>query len=112
MIIPVIPFALENRIGISPEETQYAISVLLAAYAAGPIVASPFIGWIAGLSQFHPTFLILDRVKTRRSSLLAGLVCLVGATLLFCFGRSLTVYVVARLLQGITSAIVWIVGKI
>lgn len=35
-----------------------------------------------------------------------------GATLLFCFGRSLAVYAVARLLQGITSAIVWIVGKI
>lgn len=53
----------------------------------------------------------LDKVKTRRSCLLVGLVCLVGATLLFCFGRSLGAYIVARLLQGVTSGIVWIVGK-
>ena len=51
-------------------------------------------------------------MKTRRSCLLAGLVCLVGATVLFCFGRSLGVYIVARLLQGVTSGIVWIVGMI
>jgi len=40
-----------------------------------------------------------------------GLVCLVGGTLLFCFGRSLAVYALARLLQGIASGIVWIVGN-
>jgi acyl-coenzyme A synthetase/AMP-(fatty) acid ligase len=48
LIIPVIPFAVEERVGVARQNAQSAISVLLAAYAAGAIIASPFIGWIAG----------------------------------------------------------------
>jgi predicted MFS family arabinose efflux permease len=51
-------------------------------------------------------------MHTYRSTLLAGMVTLLSGTLLFCFGRSFGVYVVARFLQGISSAVVWIVGFI
>jgi hypothetical protein len=50
LIIPVIPFALEQRAQVDHDNVQTAISVMLAAYAAGPLVASPFIGWLAGTS--------------------------------------------------------------
>ena len=62
----------------------------------------------------YPTivYLMIDRMKSLRSTLLVGLVTLVGGTLLFCFGRSFAVYIVARFLQGISSGVVWIVGFI
>ncbi len=62
---------------------------------------------------FHLFFqLVVDRISTHRSTLLAGTVALLGGTLLFCFGHSLAVYIFARFLQGISSAVVWIVGFI
>lgn len=54
--------------------------------------------------------LMIDQMKSFRSTLLAGLVTLVGGTLLFCLGHGIGLYIVARFLQGISSAIVWIVG--
>jgi hypothetical protein len=51
-------------------------------------------------------------MNTNRSSLLAGMISLLGGTFLFCFGRNLGVYIFARLLQGISSAVVWIVGLV
>jgi len=47
----VIPFAVEARASVNHDDAQTAISILLAAYAAGPILASPFIGWIAGTAS-------------------------------------------------------------
>jgi len=50
-----------------------------------------------------------DKMKTHRSTLLAGLISLIGGTILFCFGRKLYILIIARVLQGISSALVWIV---
>jgi MFS family permease len=55
--------------------------------------------------------LMTDRLKTHRSVLLVGLISLLGGTILFCFGRKLYVLIIARVLQGISSALVWIVGS-
>jgi len=52
----------------------------------------------------------IDHLETRRSSLMAGLVALLGATFMLCFGRSEAVLIVARVLQGISAAVVWTVG--
>lgn len=57
-------------------------------------------------------FLTLDQMDTLRSTFLFCMITLLGGTFLFCFGRSLGVYIFARLLQGISSAGVWIVGFI
>jgi MFS family permease len=51
-----------------------------------------------------------DHFETRRSSLLGGLVALLGSAFMLCFGRSEGVLIVARLLQGISAAVVWTVG--
>jgi len=54
--------------------------------------------------------LMLDHFETRRSSLMSGLAALLGATFMLCFGRSEAILIVARVLQGISAAVVWTVG--
>ena len=41
---------------------------------------------------------------------MAGLAALLGSTFMLCFGRSEAVLIVARVLQGISAAVVWTVG--
>ena len=41
---------------------------------------------------------------------MGGLTALLGATFMLCFGTSQTILIVARVLQGISAAVVWIVG--
>jgi hypothetical protein len=50
-IIPILPFALEGRAGVSSDKVQSSVSILLAVYAAGLIAASPVIGLAAGVLQ-------------------------------------------------------------
>ena len=98
IVVPVIPFALTRRAGVANEDVQRWVSILLAVYGAALVAFSPFCGWLA------------DRSKSRRLSLLFGLLTLGGATLMLCLGRTISVFVLGRLLQGISAAIVWTVG--
>lgn len=98
VIVPVIPFALESRVGLPHDDVQHWVSVLLAVYGGALLVAAPIFGVLA------------DRIKSRQIPLLAGLVVLMGATVMFCFGRSITVLVIARVLQGASAGVVWVVA--
>ncbi|KAL8740877.1 MAG: hypothetical protein Q9190_006460 [Brigantiaea leucoxantha] len=98
VIVPVIPFALTNRCHVAESDVQHWVSVLLAVYGAALLAAAPVCGWLA------------DRSTSRRLPLLVGLLALAGATLMLCFGRSITVLVVGRILQGASAAVVWTVG--
>ncbi len=99
IIVPVIPFALESRVGIPPSQTQSWVSVLLAAYGAALLVLSPLAGWYA------------DQTSSRRLPLLIGLLALGGATVLLCLARTIALLVVGRVLQGFSAAVVWTVGQ-
>lgn len=98
IIVPVIPFALSERAGVPQSDVQRWVSVLLAVYGAGLLVASPLAGWFA------------DRSSSRRLPLLIGLVALAGSTVMLCLARSIALLVVGRLLQGLAAAVVWTVG--
>ncbi|EED13927.1 MFS amine transporter, putative [Talaromyces stipitatus ATCC 10500] len=98
VIVPVIPFALEYRADIEVDRVQYWVSVLLAVYGAGLLVFSPICGWFS------------DTVSMRRLPLLLGLAALLGATVMLNVATSVAVFVVGRLLQGISAAVVWVVG--
>jgi MFS family permease len=98
VIVPVIPFAIRVRAGVPAENVQHWVSVLLAIYGAALLVTAPIAGVIA------------DRYGSRRVPLLGGLVVLAGATLMLCFGRSMAVLVVGRLLQGASAGVVWVVA--
>ncbi|KAI9791728.1 MAG: hypothetical protein M1816_003538 [Peltula sp. TS41687] len=97
-IVPVMPFALKARAGVKQGDVQHWVSVFLAVYGAALLVGSAIFGWIA------------DNTKSRRSPFLFGLLALAGATVMLCLGKSVSVLLIGRMLQGFSAAIVWTVG--
>ncbi|KAI1344454.1 major facilitator superfamily domain-containing protein [Xylariaceae sp. FL0016] len=98
LVVPVLPFMLRTRLGIPEEEIQSYVSNMLAAYAGASVVSSVPAGWIA------------DRTNSRQAPFLSGLAALLAATIMLAVGQSIAVLVVARVLQGISAAVVWTVG--
>lgn len=98
VVVPVLPFALHDRAGVSQDQTQYWVSILLAVYGAALLVASPICGWVS------------DRISMRRLPFLFGLITLAGATLFLTLGQTLPLLIIGRLLQGVSAAIVWTAG--
>ncbi|KAJ7693559.1 MFS general substrate transporter [Mycena rosella] len=95
IIIPVMPFQLE-RLG------YHSVSALT--------------GWLlfcysAGLALFTiPIAMLSERYNNRRSPLIAGLVLLIGSQIMLMEAPNYPVMCVARVLQGIGSMMVWVVG--
>ena len=98
MVVPVIPFALQDRVHIPHANAQHWVSVLLSIYAAGLIVFAPIFGIVA------------DWTTNRKGPFLAGLLLLTGSTLMLCFGKTIPILVVGRLFQGISASVVWVVA--
>ena len=98
VIVPVIPFALLNRVGIPEENVQHWVSVLLAVYAAALIVCPPIAGWLT------------DHYKSRRVPFILALFTLAGATVMLCLGSSIGILVAGRFLQGVAGGVVVTVG--
>lgn len=98
LIVPVVPFALEQRAHVDADQVQYWVSVLIAVYGAALLVGSPICGWFA------------DHSSSRRFPLLCGLVTLAGATVMLNVAANTALFVVGRILQGISAAVVWVVG--
>ncbi|OTA69968.1 MFS transporter-like protein [Hypoxylon sp. EC38] len=98
LVVPVIPFSLTVQVGIPEDQVQHWTSILLACYSVALFVGSPLAGIYA------------DHTSSRRWPLLIGLVALAASTLLLCFGHSIGLLVLGRLLQGFSAAIVWSVG--
>ena len=98
LVVPILPFILQDRVGQPPGQTQSSVSGLLAAYAGASVLFSP------------PAGIIADRTSTRQVPFLLGLAALLGATVLLWVGQNLPVLVVARILQGTSAAVVWTIG--
>ncbi|ORY15743.1 major facilitator superfamily domain-containing protein [Clohesyomyces aquaticus] len=98
VIVPVVPFSLQERSHVSEDRVQYWVSVLIAIYGASLLAFSPICGWLA------------DHTSSRRSPLLLGLLALLGATVMLDAGSKISVFVVGRVLQGASAAVVWVVG--
>lgn len=98
LLVPVLPFMLEELIGLPESRTQSYTSFLLAAYAGSSVLASPVAGVLA------------DRISSRQAPFLLGLATLLGATVLLFLGRTVPILVLARVLQGVSSGLVWTLG--
>ncbi|KAI0179583.1 MFS general substrate transporter [Hypoxylon sp. FL1284] len=98
LIVPVIPFSLTIQVGVEEDQVQHWTSILLACYSVALFVGSPLAGLYA------------DRTSSRRWPLLIGLVALAASTLLLCFGNSIGLLILGRILQGFSAAVVWSVG--
>ena len=71
---------------------------MLAAYAGASVLAS------------FPAGIIADKLSARQLPFLIGLFALLVSTILLSIGRTIAVLIVARVLQGVSAAIVWTVG--
>ena len=98
IIVPVLPFALVERADINPNKIQTWISIFLAVYGAALLVAAPICGWFA------------DRSSSRYWPLLLGILALAASTAVLCVGSSIGVLAAGRVLQGMSAAVVWVVG--
>ncbi|KXJ90963.1 major facilitator superfamily domain-containing protein [Microdochium bolleyi] len=98
LIVPVIPFALSTQAHVPEEQVQQWTAILLALYSVALFIGSPLAGLYA------------DHTSSRRWPLLIGLVSLAASTLLLAFGNSIGLFVLGRLLQGLSAAVVWSVG--
>ena len=98
LVVPVIPFALLNRVGTPEEDVQHWVSVLLAVYAAALIVCPPIAGWLT------------DHYKSRRVPFILALFTLAGATVMLCLGSSISILVAGRFLQGVAGGVVVTIG--
>lgn len=99
LIVPVLPFMLQDRIDIPDNQIQSTISNLLAFYAVASCAISP----IAGIAA--------DKLSSSRQiPYILGLVLLMFSTFLLAIGRSVAVLALARLLQGASSGVVWTIG--
>ena len=98
LVVPILPFILRDRVDLPQSEIQAHVSGLLAAYAGASVLFSPVAGVLA------------DRLPTRQLPFLVGLTALLLATLLLFLGRGVPVLTVARVLQGVSAAVVWTIG--
>lgn len=98
VIIPVIPFAFTQQMGIEPDAVQSAVSKSLAVYSSGLIAGSVAFGYAC------------DKMSNRRISMLIGLLTLIAATIILCVCKSIVVFMVGRAVQGISASVVWSVG--
>lgn len=98
LVVPILPYMLQDRVGLPDDQVQSNVDGLLAAYAGASVLFSPVAGYIA------------DKTSTRQAPFLLGLVALMLATLLLFLGTNMPVLVVARLLQGISGGFVWTIG--
>ncbi|KAK9368905.1 major facilitator superfamily domain-containing protein [Lipomyces kononenkoae] len=98
IIIPIIPNVLVDRLGVARSMVQKDISLALLVYAAGLLVASPIFGYLADLYQ------------NRRFFMIVGLLALLGSTIMLCLARVLWLFILGRLIQGMSGAAVWVVG--
>ena len=98
LIIPVLPFTLALTASVRPEDLQRCIGILLAAYGAGALIGAPVTGYLA------------SRSSSRKPFFLGGLALLLISMIAFSFGRTFSLLVAGRFVQGASAASVHTVG--
>jgi len=97
--VPLLPYILEDRLHLPATKTQIYCSSLLAAHAISSAVFCPVVG------------ILTDKYSGRKLPYLTGVLGLLLATILFFLGGNIEILVIARVLQGISGALVWTVGQ-
>ncbi|ETW87640.1 major facilitator superfamily, partial [Heterobasidion irregulare TC 32-1] len=95
IVIPVLPFHLEH-LGYSGISSL--VGYLLFAYSGGLVISTPVIVWIS------------ERWTSRQAPLISGLVALICSQVMLMEARAYWVMAVARVIQGMSSSMVWTVG--
>ncbi|KAI0358937.1 MFS general substrate transporter [Trametes cingulata] len=95
MIVPIIPFRLQS---LGYEGISGLVGWLLFAYSAALVIFTPP---IAFLSEMY---------RNRKIPLLLGQAALIGSQVLLMEAPAFWVMVLARIAQGISACVIWVVG--
>ena len=98
VVVPILPFLLEERANVSPSHVQSYVSAMLTVFSASQVAFSPVVAWAA------------DRVRSRKALFLFGLFLLAAATALLFTARTVPLLIASRIMQGASASIVWIMG--
>ncbi|KAI4219444.1 MAG: hypothetical protein L6R36_008320, partial [Xanthoria steineri] len=100
LIVPMLPYALSDRVGIAPRDVQRWNSILLGSNSAYTERARRLVvmGWLG------------DKVSSRQTPFLLGLIALGLSTLAIALTRDLVILLIARVLSGLSTAVVATVG--
>ncbi|KAL9584102.1 MAG: hypothetical protein Q9203_004800 [Teloschistes exilis] len=100
LIVPVLPYALRERVGLSDDaDVQRWNSILIAAFGGAWTLGSFLFGFVG------------DLVSTRRTPFVLGLLLSLGATLFLALGSSLLLFLAARILEGLSTAVIATIGQ-
>lgn len=100
IIVPVLPFALPNQFGVPQDQVASRTSYLVAAYAAGLLLASPVYAALGGLLQ------------SNRLPMIIGLFFMIASTVWLMLATSYWQLVVARVWQGLAGSAIWTAGLV
>ena len=98
VVVPILPFLLEEGANVSPSQVQSYVSVMLTVFSASQVLFSPVVAWAA------------DKVHPRKVLYLFGLFLLAGATALLFTAQTVPLLIASRIMQGASASIVWIMG--
>lgn len=117
VIIPVAPFALHQRVHIPDGRVQYWVALLIAIYGIASGLSSgesiqigPAVWSAEANGRTAPWGWWSDRSQSRRTPFLVGLSTLLGSTILLWLARKTAVLVLGRILQGISTTVIWTTG--
>lgn len=91
-MVPVLPYRLED---LGYDNIASLTSWLLFAYSAGIFVGT------------FPTAWFFHRYPVRRGPLVAAVLIMIGSCILFMLPNNYTAMVISRVIQGLSSCIVW-----
>ncbi|KAI0651431.1 MFS general substrate transporter [Trametes meyenii] len=95
MIVPIIPFRLQE---LGYDGVSGLVGWLLFAYSAALVVFTPPIAFLS------------EKFKNRKVPLLLGQAALIGSQVLLMEAPKFWVMAVARIAQGISASVIWVVG--
>ncbi|PYH41067.1 MFS transporter [Aspergillus saccharolyticus JOP 1030-1] len=97
-LVPILPYVLENRLGLDVALTQRMSFSLLSESAVASLITSPFIGHYA------------DGLPSKRGLLIWSLVAALVGSIILAMATSTFTLFAGRLVQAIASSFIWVVG--
>ncbi|KAK5991483.1 putative MFS-type transporter C18.02-like protein [Cladobotryum mycophilum] len=97
-VVPILPYILEDRNHVAPEDIQRLTYQILTTYGAVAVASGLFIGQLA------------DLAKSRQMPLIIGLGIAFTGTALLAASTNLPGVFIGRVLQAIGGTSAWIVG--
>ncbi|KAJ5937194.1 major facilitator superfamily domain-containing protein [Penicillium verhagenii] len=97
-IVPVLPFALQQRAGVSLDDVASWNSKILGAFGVTNLIGSLVVGFLPYSSG------------SRKGPFTSGLVALIGSTTIFWIARTPQLMMIARAVQGFSASVVWVIG--